>query len=128
MPMITVSRWAAAALALAATAVGAQTFRCTVDGRTVYQQQPCDGGKAIRSDPGLDPASREFRLARAIALGDAFVGMTEAEMLRSRGKPKDIVRVKASQGPADVWYYDQAAAAPRLSVMLRNGVVVNVQR
>lgn len=118
----------ATVLVLGTTAVAAQTYRCTVDGRTVYQQQPCDGGKTIRSDPGLDPDSREFRLARAIALGDAFVGMTEAEMLRSRGKPKDIVPVKASGGPADMWYYDKTAAAPRLAVMVRNGVVVNVQR
>lgn len=122
LPAVTV------ALLIATASATAQTYRCTVDGKTVYQQQPCEGGKAIRSDPGLDPNGREFQLARAIAMKDAFVGMTEAELLRSRGKPKDIVRVKASQGPADVWYYDQAAAAPRLSVMLRNGVVVNVQR
>lgn len=126
--MTTSSRFAAAALALATTAAGAQTFRCTVDGKTVYQQQPCDGGKTIRADAGLDPSSREFRLARAIALGDAFVGMTEAELIRSRGRPKDVVPIKASSGPADMWYYDKTAAAPRLGVMLRNGVVVNVQR
>lgn len=118
----------ALAMALPAGPAAAQAHRCTIDGKTVYQQQPCDGGTTIRSDPGLNPDSREFRLARAIATGDVFVGMTEAELMRSRGKPKDIVQVKASQGPADVWYYDKTAAAPRLSVMVRNGVVVNVQR
>lgn len=116
------------ALLLTTASATAQTYRCTVDGKTVYQQQPCEGGKAIRGDPGLDPSSREFRLARAIATGEAFVGMTEAELVRSRGKPKDVVRVQASRGPADVWYYDATAVAPRLSVMVRDGVVVNVQR
>lgn len=122
------SRLAATALAMLATSVGAQTFRCTVDGKTVYQQQPCEGGKAIQADRGLDPGSREFRLARAIATKQVFVGMTEAELIRSRGKPADIVGVKASDGPADVWYYDKTAVSPRQSVMVRKGVVINVQQ
>lgn len=117
-----------AASACLAGPAAAQAFRCTVDGKTVYQQQPCEGGKTVRSDQGLDPSSREFRLARAIAMGDAFVGMTETEVLRSRGKPQHVAQVQANKGPADVWYYDQTAAKPRLSLMMRGGVVVNVQR
>lgn len=122
MPILSLS------LLLAAMAASAQTYRCTVDGKTVYQQQPCEGGKAIRSDPGLDPSSREFRLARAVAMGDAFVGMTEAEVLRARGRPQHVAQVQGNKGQAEVWYYERTAAKPRLSVMMRGGVVVNVQR
>ena len=55
---------------------------------------------------------------------DHLLGLGPLETILRRPDVEDI----AINGPADVWYYDQAAAAPRLSVMLRNGVVVNVQR
>ena len=120
-------------LVLALITVGAsnalaQAYRCTVGGQTVYQQQPCEGGAKLKSEPAPDPESREYRLNRAIALKQVFVGMTEAELIRSRGKPFQVTTVKASNGPADVWYYEKTAVSPRQSIMVRSGKVVNVQQ
>jgi hypothetical protein len=110
------------------TSAVAQTYRCEVGGKTVYQQQPCDGGTRLKTEPTPDPKSREYQVNRAIALKVAIVGMTEAELVRSRGRPFHVANVDASKGPADVWYYEKTSASPRQSVMLRNGIVVNVQQ
>ena len=114
--------------ALALSNLQAQTYRCTVDGKAVYQQQPCEGGTKLKAESAPDPNSREFRLNRAIALKQVFVGMTEEELIRSRGKPFHIANVQASDGPADVWYYEGTSVSPRQSVMMRKGLVINVQQ
>jgi hypothetical protein len=115
-------------VAMASPVSHAQTYRCTMDGKTVYQQQPCEGGAKLKTEVAPDPRSREFQVSRAIALKQVIVGMTTEELLRSRGKPFHIANVQASNGPADVWYYDKNSVSPRQSVMVRKGLVVNVQQ
>ncbi len=118
----------AASAALSFATSHAQTFRCVVEGKTIYQQQPCEGGTKLKAEAAPDPRGREYRLNRAIALKQVFVGMTEEELLRSRGKPFHIASVQASDGPADVWYYEKSSVSPRQSVMVRKGLVINVQQ
>ena len=82
---------------LTAQTVEAQPYKCTVEGKIVYQQVKCPGaesvntsgaGKADTTSQAAIQASREVayykrqeRVNAAIAEGKIFVGMTRDEVL-----------------------------------------------
>lgn len=97
---------AACCLFLAVPPSTAAIYRCTQpDGRTIYQEVPCDKGtqKAIvnRDTRGDDPVSRDelpkagsaerrVMVSEAIASGQPLVGMTRAELDLAVGQPSRI--------------------------------------
>jgi len=105
----------------------AQAYRCQVDGRTVYQQQPCEGGSRLQVAPAPNPNSREARVARAIGLREVIVGMTEQEVVRAVGRPADVKGYPTNRGQIEVWTCPQAPGGFRREVTLRNGVVVSLR-
>jgi hypothetical protein len=107
--------------------VQAQAYRCEVDGRTVYQQQPCEGGSRLKGVPGPNPNSREFKVQRAIGLREVIVGMTEQEVVRAVCRPADVKAYPTNRGRIEVWSYPQVAGGFRREVTLRNGVVVSLR-
>lgn len=107
--------------------VQAQAYRCEVDGRTVYQQQPCEGGSRLKGVPAPNPNSREFKVQRAIGLREVIVGMTEQEVMRAVGRPADVKGYPTNRGRIEIWTYPQAPGGFRREVTLRNGVVVSLR-
>lgn len=43
-------------IACAASSAFAQAYRCTIDGRTVFQQAPCTGGSRVAGEPAAASA------------------------------------------------------------------------
>lgn len=108
-------------------AVQAQAYRCQIDGRTVYQQQPCEGGDRLKGVPAPNPNSREFRVARAIGLREVIVGMNEQEVVRAVGRPADVKGYPTNRGRIEVWTYPQTPGGFRREVTLRNGIGVSLR-
>ena len=66
----------------------AQAYRCTVDGKVVFQQQPCIGGQKLSRVPDPpDPNSYEGRVALAVPKQQVFIGMKREDVIRSWGPP-----------------------------------------
>jgi hypothetical protein len=107
--------------------VQAQAYRCQVDGRTVYQQQPCEGGNRLKVAPAPNPNSREFQVQRAIGLREVIVGMTEQEVMRAVGRPAEVKGYPTNRGRIEIWTYPQAPGGFRREVTLRNGLVVSLR-
>jgi hypothetical protein len=129
---------AAAFLIVATVPAFAQTYRCTVDGKVVYQQSRCANGVAVdtsgagtanTTSPGAIQANREVaqykrkqRVEEAIANGQIFIGMTAAEVRQSWGNPTSINRTHTANSTSDQWVYGSGAYA-----YLADGVVTAVQ-
>lgn len=117
-------------LAIAGQAHG-QAYKCTVDGKMVYQQSPCDGGIKLNVPNPLDAGSLQGQLAalkaRAIAQRRVFVGMTEVELLRSWGAPdKKNISIRA-RGTSEQWIYRGGHVGLDQYVYLDDGRVSGIQ-
>lgn len=135
--------YAAALVALAFTSwpAWAQPYKCTVDGRTVYQQAPCIGAVAVnisgagRADPNSPAAqqvSREIaemryreKADKAARSGQVFVGMRQEDVLRTWGRPNRVTETTTAAGTTDHWFW--ARGRYSRSVHTSNGVVIAVQ-
>ena len=127
---------------LAAQAVHAQV-KCTVAGRTVYQQVPCEGGQRVdtsgagKADPA-SPASlqlqreiaafkRKERVEAAILEREIFVGMTRDELVRSWGNPAKINKTLSAGGASEQWIYRRGKVGYDQYVYLENGLIRSMQ-
>lgn len=125
------------------TLLMAQAFKCTVDGKVVYQGVACDGGDKVNlmGAGKADPTSQEAtywkkegsRLARkekieaAINSQQIMVGMTSEEVLQSWGKPSKINRTVTRNEATEQWVYERKTIVDTQYVYLRNGVVSSMQ-
>jgi hypothetical protein len=125
-------------------ATGAQPFKCTVSGRVVYQQVPCDGGSKVNtSGAGQgDPSSRAAIQARqevlevqrkdqidqAVLSRRIFIGMLAEDVVRSWGRPSKINKTLTVSGLREQWVYLGGKAGPRMQVYVEDGVVQAVQQ
>jgi hypothetical protein len=131
---------AAAALALAAALPAHAINKCTgADGRVLYQELPCTGGKAVdisnagRADPAaiisaqveVATASRRSAVAQAIAREEPLVGMTEAELGQAMGAPDRSNLGNYGGVQSHQLIYDRGART--WYVYTRNGAVSSIQ-
>lgn len=72
--------------AAAAADADAQAFKCTVNGKAVYQEKPCEGGTEIpiRAEPSASP------LDMLAARGRISPGMTAAQVRHAYGPPTSV--------------------------------------
>ena len=115
-------------LALLAAPAAAQTlYRCDVDGKPVYQQVPCPGGRVIATPPPptADDAWRA-RVALAIAREQVLIGMTADEVVRSWGRPARINRTSTGAGVSEQWVYPVGRVRSSL-LYLDDGVLRSAQ-
>lgn len=102
--------------------VHADIYQCIVDGKKVFQGQPCaDAGEKMNlrvlkpSPPTESERERQLIVGKKVA-----VGMSENALLRSWGKPDRINR--SSHG--DQWIYERGNYR-RQYVYLKNGHVTS---
>lgn len=116
----------------------AQPYRCTVDGKVIYQQARCPNGVSVdtsgagtanSASPGAIQANREVaqyrrkqRVDDAIANGQVFIGMTAAEVRQSWGDPTAINRTHTANLTSDQWVFGSGAYA-----YLTDGIVTAIQ-
>jgi hypothetical protein len=128
---------------LALPSAQAQPYKCTVDGKTVYQQARCAGGTAVnvsgagRGDPGSPVAAqlqREVAAIRrrdageaAIRAGEVFIGMTADEVVKSWGQPSKINSSTSVGGLNEQWIYRSKRIGYDQYVYLDNGIVTGTQ-
>lgn len=131
------------ALCCFAASVAAQPFKCVADGRTVYQQQRCDGGKQVdtsgagKSDPNSDASIKmrndvEYikwrdKVNQAIGMARVMVGMTSEDAVRAWGRPDKINRTLLANVVREQWVYRRAGIGNDQYVYVENGVVVALQ-
>ncbi len=114
--------------ALLQGSASAQAFKCTVNGSTVYQQNPCQGGTKLDIPAPPDPSSRAGRIATAIAKQQVVIGMTAAEVVRSWGKPDKINSSASRDSRHEQWVFSRDRDIGRTQyVYLENGVVSSWQ-
>lgn len=138
-----ISGLVALALGCFAASVAAQPFRCVVDGRAVYQQQRCDGGRQVNTSGAgkADPNSTESikmrndveyikwrdKVNEAIGRGRVMVGMTADDVVRSWGQPEKINRTLTANVTREQWVYRGPRIGSDQYVYVENGVVVTLQ-
>lgn len=122
----------------------AQAFKCTVDGKLVYQGTPCSttgeqvnlsgaGKSDITSSSATYWKKESARLDRkekvesAIQNRNVFVGMTAEETLQSWGKPTKINHTLSGTGTSEQWVYRREDGIEGQYVYLTNGVVKSIQ-
>lgn len=112
------------------------------EGKTVYQDQPCEGGEKVnlsgagQADPNSSGATywqrevvrqeRGRRVSRATADGKIFIGMTAQEAQNSWGRPTKINQSLGSYGVHEQWVYERGNFRTQY-VYLQNGVITNIQ-
>lgn len=114
-------------MAVAASCVHAQAYRCTLNGATVFQQVPCEGGTQLKVAKPPAPDGREALVNKAIAARKVAVGMTKEEVVRSWGRPDKINTSVGSYGRHEQWIYNRASIADSQYVYLEDGVVRSIQ-
>lgn len=136
----------AVVLALVTTALTtvaqAQPYRCSVDGKAVYQQTPCEGGKPVNmmgagaadpASPGALQAQREIaewkrreRAEKAILEGSVYIGMAEKDVVKSWGRPTSVNTTITAGGRRQQWVYRWRGRRAQY-VYLADGVVTAIQ-
>ena len=101
--------------------VHAEVYKCAVEGKTVYQDSPCDGGKRV-DVPGAK------RKAQASTVRGVAVGMTESEVRSTWGEPSRIFHTTYTGASLEVqWIYDnhfRLGASDH--VLFRSGIVTSI--
>jgi len=131
----------ATALLCCAFGALAQIYKCPdANGRTIFQQDPCEGGKPIKVDPPADSAdtpealAAKARLAKlkhdndmrqAIREHYPLIGMTEKQLLQAMGAPNEVNTGNYSGTRRDqiIWRRPDAT----WYVYTENGVVESIQ-
>ena len=116
-----------AATFLSVSSCLAQAYKCTIDGKPVFQQVPCDGGVKLTVPKPPDPESREAKVGSAIARGKVFVGMTSEEVIRSWGKPDRINRTVTARTITEQWIYENDSISDRQYLYMEDGVLRSAQ-
>jgi hypothetical protein len=132
-----------ALFALLHQGVQAQPYKCTVEGKTVYQQARCEGGSSVnvsgagKADP-TSPATAQLQreiaaikrkelVEDAIHAGKIFVGMTADEVILSWGRPSKINATISGRGRSEQWIYRRGRIGDDQYVYVDNGVVTSMQ-
>ena len=121
----------------------AQPYKCTVEGKTVYQQARCEGGSSVnvsgagKADPNSPAATQVQReiaamkrkelVDSAIQEGKIFIGMTADEVILSWGRPTKINASISGRGRSEQWIYRRGKIGDDQYVYVDNGVVTNMQ-
>ena len=113
--------------ALCAQTAESQGYKCTVDGKVVYQQAQCEGGTKLDIPPAPVQSARDARIALAIATRKVLIGMTEAEVVRAWGQPdRKNVSIR-STGRSEQWIYRGGRSSNDQYLYLVGGILTSAQ-
>jgi hypothetical protein len=131
------------ALVFLTQGVQAQPYKCTVEGKTVYQQARCEGGssvnvsgagKADSTSPAATQVQRDIAAMKrkelvetAIRDGKIFIGMTADEVILSWGRPSKVNTTISGRGRNEQWIYRRGKVGDDQYVYVDNGVVTSMQ-
>ena len=121
----------------------AQSYKCIVEGKVVYQQTKCNGGEPVntsgagKGDPSapasvrlqqeIDVYNRREAVDKAISQGRILIGMTNQEVLRSWGAPTKINSTISARGSSEQWVYRREKIGNDQYVYVENGIVRSIQ-
>lgn len=125
------------------TPCSAQIIKCTVQGKIVYQEIPCDGGQkvnisgagtadttssqSIKVRRDVADLARRNRISEAIGDRKILVGMTSEEVIQAWGKPSKINQSISRTGTSEQWVYERESISNSQYLYLDNGVVRSMQ-
>lgn len=127
---------------LVSASAAAQVYKCTVNGKTVYADNPCDS-KAVVVPIMRGPTLAESNAARtsqatlkaemdrrssiraAIDAGEPRVSMTEQELYDAMGRPNRVNAGNYSGSRQDQLIYDRYSRT--WYVYLTDGIVTSIQ-
>lgn len=120
-----------------------QPYKCTTNGKTIYQQTKCDGGTTVNTSgvgkadvksPGATQAQRDIAAMKrkevidnAILERNALVGMTADEVIKSWGNPNKVNRTVAARSVSEQWIYRRGTSGDDQYIYLDEGVVTAIQ-
>lgn len=123
------------------SAPAAAVNKCAIEGKTVYQETPCDNAKKVdlsgagKADPSGAGAAywrrqiagqqRAGRAEAAIAQREVFIGMTADEARLSWGEPSRINSTIGSYGRHEQWVYRRSGGTQY--IYIQNGKVSSIQ-
>jgi outer membrane protein assembly factor BamE (lipoprotein component of BamABCDE complex) len=104
----------------------AEVYRCTVDGRVIYTDQPCGNqGTKISIDSAPTPTIGEsINLQNEANLGHIAIGMTPTQVRQAWGSPAEITTERDNAGATEYWTYNRAGETTRIS--FQNGAVSKI--
>ena len=121
----------------------AQIYKCTVDGKVLYQAEPCATGSQTVNTSGAGQADGNAaganyykkeaarlawkeRVENAIYNKQVIVGMNEEEVVQSWGRPHKINTTVTAKGRDEQWVYRRAGGADQY-LYLTNGELRGMQ-
>lgn len=109
---------------LCCATAGADVYRCTVDGRSVYSDRPCATGETrqvpVAPGPSAD-ASKAAYLQREASLGRVAVGQTARQVELAWGRPTSVNVDTRPSGKTEQWVYRKGDSDAY--VYIENGIV-----
>lgn len=112
---------------LISTWAHADLYKCPSASGTSYQEKPCaSGGKKIEIEEPPDGAPRP-EVAQAISLQKVIIGMTEAEVIRSWGRPDKINRTRGIGYRSEQWVYERNGISSSQYLYFDNGILRSFQ-
>jgi hypothetical protein len=117
------------AIAFIALPAGAQVYKCTEGGRTVYADKPCaSDAKAIDvpTAPLSPEAAESAKLQSEANVGRLAVGQTTRQVQTAWGTPRTKNIDTRASGKEEQWVYDRKEGTTY--VYIRDGKVVSVSQ
>ena len=125
------------------TTAHAQSYKCTVEGKVLYQAEPCATGSQTVNTSGAGQADGNAaganyykkeaarlawkeRVENAIYNKQVIVGMNEEEVVQSWGRPHKINTTVTAKGRDEQWVYRRAGGADQY-LYLTNGELRGMQ-
>jgi len=106
----------------------AEVYRCTVDGRVIYTDQPCgsQGTKMLIDSAPATKSGESINLQNEASLGRITMGMTQAQVQLAWGRPAEITTEDDNAGSTEYWTYNRAGETTRIS--FQNGKVSKIAK
>jgi outer membrane protein assembly factor BamE (lipoprotein component of BamABCDE complex) len=128
------SREATGSVALAAVwlvlsgPLGAEVFRCTIDGRVTYSDRPCgtSAAKVVIEDAPTPKDADALTLQQQANLGRIAVGMTARQVEQVWGKPAELASEKDTTGTTERWIYNRSGETT--TVQFQSGKVTKISK
>lgn len=107
---------------------GAEVYRCTESGKTVYSDRPCSGGTAatVAMPPPSTASPGSVNPQYEANMGRIAIGQTALQVEIAWGRPKTKNIETRGAGPTEQWTYERQDGAYAIS--FRNGLVSDFAR
>ncbi|PKO40140.1 MAG: hypothetical protein CVU33_02975 [Betaproteobacteria bacterium HGW-Betaproteobacteria-6] len=105
----------------------ADLYKCPSASGTSYQEKPCAGGGQKINIEAPPDGSPRAEVAQAISLQRVLIGMTEAEVIRSWGRPDKVNRTRGAGYVSEQWVYERGGISSSQYLYFDNGILKSLQ-